>query len=219
MRRLLALLLLTPLACGPLACGPAGGKDAAHPQPVASSAAPKPKTPPDRALCERACAYETKCGAPAGECEKRCLIPAHLLQTEVLEVMAACIEKQTPATCDKSEEAAKARNRVKVACLIEATDQKREEAIANTTVFADAHCEKTKECGVDGVFQKNECVGRARASIGDSPEAPLIGALRPTSVDEVVVCLRSAKCEARSADAGLNISKCIDTMLTSGSEP
>ena len=64
-----------------------------------------------------------------------------------------------------------------------------------------------------------ECLGRARSSIGDLPDVPLLGALRPTSVDELAVCLKATKCDARSPDAGLNVSKCVDSLLTSGSEP
>ncbi len=202
---LLIAVVLSPLACGTAPATPA------VPPPSASASPNKRST--EQALCDRVCAPEAKCGAPRAECEKRCMTSARVLQTEVVEAMVACVEKKSPKVCDNTEEGRRARADLVMGCVLEATEIKSDDTSANVGLFANAHCDRTKECGVEGVFVKNECLGRARDSIRDLPEVVLVGALRPTALDDVVACLKAMACDKRSKDAGLDVKVCIGQLL------
>lgn len=214
---LLVAFVLSILACGPKA-GPAAGTPS-PPPPAASASATKGST--EQALCNRVCAPEEKCGAPRAECEKRCLTSARVLQTEVVEAMVACVEKKSPKTCDNTDEGRKARADLVSGCVLEATEIKSEDTSANVGLFANAYCDRTKECGVEGTFVKNECLGRARDSIRELPEVVLLGALRSTALDDVVACLKAMACDKRSKDAGIDVKVCIGQILAdaAGSTP
>jgi hypothetical protein len=218
--RLGSLLAIVVLSLG--ACGPKPTKDAENsgqkPPPATSA---KPTASTERALCDRVCAPEAKCGAPKAECEKRCLTSARVLQTAVVEAMVACVEKKSPKMCDNSEAGQKARADLVSGCVLEATETKSEDTSASVGLFANGYCERTKECGVEGVFSKNECLGRARDSIRELPEVVLFGALRSTALDDLVACLKSTPCEKRSKDAGIEVKLCIGQILAdaAGSTP
>jgi len=213
-----AIVVLSLVACsGKPAKDPANAGQT--PPPPAASA--KPKGTNEQALCDRVCAPEAKCGAPKAECEKRCMTSARVLQTEVVEAMVACVENKSPKVCDNSDAGQKARADLVTGCVLEATEKKSEDTNANVGLFANAYCDRTKECGVEGVFSKNECLGRARDAIRDLPDVVIFGALRPTTLDDVVACLKEAKCADRSKDAGIDVKICIGKVLAdaAGSTP
>jgi hypothetical protein len=196
------------------ACGPKPAKEAANvtpPPPPAASA--KPKGTNEQALCDRVCAPEAKCGAPKEECQKRCMTSARVLQTEVVEAMVVCVEKKSPKVCDNTDAGQKSRADLVSGCVLEATEAKSEDTNANVGLFANGYCDRTKECGVDGVFSKNECLGRSRAEIHDLPDVVLFGALRSTALDDVVACLKSTPCDKRSKDAGVEVKICLGQVL------
>jgi hypothetical protein len=199
--------------------------DPSHPAPAPSaSASASVKTVGEAALCDRVCATQAKCGAPKEPCVRRCLPIARVLQSDVVEAMVACVEKKTPPTCDNTEAGQKARGKLVGMCVLEATEIKRSDAGANVDLFANAHCDRTKECGVEGTFVKTECLGRGRDSIRKTEEEgsgslSLYGALRPSSVDAVVTCLKSTPCDKRSPDAATELSGCLDNVLASAATP
>lgn len=197
-----------------------------HPAPLPSASASTAKPPgsSEVALCDRVCATQSKCGAPKEPCARRCLPIAKILQRDVVEAMVVCVEKKSSPTCDNTEVGQKARGRLVGQCVLEATEIKRSEAGANVDLFANAHCDRTKECGVEGTFVKTECLGRGRDAIRKTEEEgsgslSLYGALRPSSVDAVVSCLKSAPCDKRSVDAATELSGCLDNVLASNAAP
>ncbi|MBI2392880.1 MAG: hypothetical protein HYV09_25065 [Deltaproteobacteria bacterium] len=221
---LLALTASAPAACGNAAPPPA------TPGPAASTA-PSPTATPalaplarEDALCGRVCAAQAKCGAPKEPCVRKCLPIARVLQTDVVEAMVACVEKKSPPVCDNTEAGVKVRARLVGECTLEATEIKRAEAGTNVDLFAKAHCDRTQECGVAGVFSKAECMGRARDSVRKTEEAgsgsiALYGALRPSSVDAIVTCIKGSPCDKRSSDAAEELGTCLDAVLASAAEP
>ncbi len=208
-----------------LACTGAKPPEPPHPSPAPStSASVVAKAGNEELLCNRVCATQSKCGAPKEPCVRRCLPIARVLQSDVVEAMVACVESKSPPTCDNTEAGQKARGKLIGRCVLEATELKRNEAGANVDLFANAHCDRTKECGVEGVFVKSECLGRGRDAIRKTEEEgsgslSLYGALRPSSVDAVVSCIRSAPCDKRSPDAATELSGCLDNVLASAASP
>jgi len=175
-------------------------------------------------LCGRVCAAQAKCGAPKDPCVRRCLPIARVLQTDVVEAMVACVEKKSPPTCDNTESGQKARARLVGQCTVEATEIKREEAGTNVDLFSKATCDRTKECGVVGVFSQAECMGRSRDSIRKTEEAgtgslALYGALRPSAVDGIVSCIKGSPCDKRSTEAAEELGTCLDAVLASAAAP
>lgn len=233
MRSLVPLFLaLAPLvsfgsaACGNAAPAPAtpGAAAATSPGAPTASAAPSAPLAAEEALCGRVCAAQAKCGAPKEPCVRKCLPIARVLQTDVVEAMVACVEKKSPPVCDNSDAGVKVRARLVGECTLEATEIKRAEAGTNVDLFSKAHCDRTQECGVVGVFSKAECMGRARDSVRKTEEAgsgsiALYGALRPSSVDAIVTCIKGSPCDKRSADAAEELGTCLDAVLASAAEP
>jgi hypothetical protein len=216
---LLPIAIASMLGCGappPPVSAPAAA--------ASTSASVAPKRTDEERLCGRVCAAQARCGAPKDLCVGRCLPIARVLQTEVVEAMVACVEQKSPPTCDQTEAGQKARARLVGQCMGEATETKRDEAGSNVDLFAKAHCDRTKECGVDGPFSPAECMGRARDAIRKTEESgtgslALYGALRPSSVDAVVGCLRGAACDKRSPDGAEQLGVCLDAVLASAAEP
>ncbi len=207
-----------------LGCGNPAPKPSATPTPMSSASVAAPKPAEDERLCGRVCAAQAKCGAPKEPCVRRCLPIARVLQSDVVEAMVACVETKSPPACDNTETGQKARARLVGQCTVEATEIKREEASANVDLFAKAHCDRTKECGVEGLFSPAECAGRARDAIRKTEEAgtgslALYGALRPSSVDGIVACIKGSSCDKRSTDAAEELGSCLDAVLASAAEP
>lgn len=209
------------------ACAGAKPSPSPTPAPAASTSTISTgtaKPAAELALCDRVCATQSKCGSPKEPCTRRCLPIARILQSDVVEAMVMCVEKKSLPTCDNTEAGQKARGRLVGQCVLEATEIKRSEAGANVDLFANAHCDRTKECGTVGTFVKNECLGRGRDSIRKTEEEgsgslSLYGALRPSSVDAVVECLKSSACDKRSSEAAIELSTCLDGVLASAATP
>lgn len=217
-RVLFALLCVAP------ACTSGKPAEPLHPVTAPSASASAPKPVAEEALCGRVCASQAKCGAPKDPCVRRCLPIARILQGDVVEAMVQCVEKKTPTDCDNTEAGQKARGKIVGVCVLEATEIKRSEAAANVDLFANAYCDRTKECGVEGVFSKSECLGRGRDAIRKTEEEgsgslALYGAMRPTSVDAVVTCFKTAPCDKRAGDAATELSGCLDNVLASNAGP
>lgn len=218
MRASICLVLLM------LGCGNPAPKPVATPAPAPSTSAAPTKLAEDEQLCGRVCAAQAKCGSPKDPCVQRCLPIARVLQTDVVEAMVACVEKHSPPVCDNTEEGQKVRARLVGKCTVEATEIKRDEASANVDLFAKATCDRTKECGVEGTFSQAECMGRSRDSIRKTEESgtgslALYGALRPSSVDAIVACIKGNACDKRTADAAEELGTCLDAVLASAAAP
>ncbi|MGZ3449140.1 MAG: hypothetical protein ACXWUG_15605 [Polyangiales bacterium] len=218
--------LLAPLTFAGLfvACG--GTTPAKTVAPVASgSASATSSAPPvaaDVAVCTRVCAVQTRCGGDAGSCRSRCMPIARTLAGDVLESLVSCVEKKASPTCEPGDAGTAARKQLVRTCTIEATQAKAEDAKANVDLFANAYCDRSQTCGVEGgSFVKSNCLGKARGAIlatVSEGQGGLLGSLRPSKVDEMVKCISNAKCEGRKSDADEELSRCLDEILASAAE-
>jgi hypothetical protein len=219
-------LLLVPAAFTALfvACG--GTTPAKSVTPVASGSASTSSTAPpvssDVAICTRVCAVQTRCGGDPTSCRTRCMPIARTLAGDVLESLVSCVEQKAPKECEPGDTGVAARKQLVRTCTIEATQAKAEGAKANVDLFANAFCDRSQVCGVEGgSFVKSNCLGKARGSIlatVSEGQGGLLGSLRPSKVDEMVKCIANAKCEGRKADADEELSRCLDEILASAAE-
>ena len=204
-----SLFLLVVVACSPAT--PAKGK----PTPPAPSATASPAVPFETKVCERACAGDTKCGGDKPSCLQRCIPMARVLLDDVIERMAVCVEKATPAKCDPSVKPEPLIGR----CVLDAAADKTEQDLANVELFAKAYCERTQACGVVGPFSPSKCLGEAKGVIR-STEAGYLGALRPGKIDDTVRCLVSGACDLRKPSADKDLDRCLgDLMAKAAEEP
>lgn len=147
---------------------------------------------------------------------------ARTLAGDVLESLVSCVEHKASPTCEAGDTGVAARKQLVRTCTIEATEAKVENAKANVDLFANAYCDRSSVCGVEGgSFVKSNCLGKARGSILASVsegQGGLLGSLRPSKVDEMVRCISNAKCEGRKGDADEELSRCLDEILASAAE-
>ncbi len=169
-------------------------------------------------LGERVCAIQARCGTNKETCIGRWRPITRVLSIDVIEALVACIEKKAPAVCEPGEAGQKARQQVIGACVVEATEAKQDAAGANIDLFANAVCERTQQCGVVGVFSKPQCLGEGRAAIRSTGSLGIYGALRPSSVDDLVSCLKARKCDGRDRDAAKELEVCLDEILATAAE-
>jgi len=167
---------------------------------------------------------------------------ARALTLPVLTKMVDCVEAKTPpgscggasspapspgasttdAGAETSANAADARaerRRIVAECTIDATRGEEASARSNVELFAKAYCERNATCGVPGT-SLSTCLGEARGAIlatGGDSGVTLYGALRPSAVDELVVCLAAA-CDIRQKSAEGEVERCLTEVLAKGTD-
>jgi hypothetical protein len=220
-RGTLALSALLPTLVA-AACGNGSGTAPvpSTPKPIASASAPKPVAA-DKQLCGRVCTIQTRCEGNFEACTQRCLPIVRVLESDVAESMAKCVETNAPQKCVEGTDGLAKRKQLVNKCTVDATKGREDQAKINIELFAKAYCDATSTCGTDtGSFSPATCLGQAKGSIlstqGDS-SGGLYGSLRPSKVDDIVGCMKGP-CEKREKEAAPDLGRCLDEVLAKAAE-
>jgi hypothetical protein len=171
--------------------------------------------PAGRALCARVCAIEARCGAEPASCARRCMPIARTLTLAVLARLVDCVESRAATISCDGDAARAARAKLVGECTLSAAATEGAAARTNVELFAKAYCDRNASCGVPG-NSSGTCLGEAKGAIldtGGDSGISLYGALRPSALDELVLCL-GAPCEKRATTADGELNRCLTELLT-----
>jgi hypothetical protein len=202
-RAALTAVLATPALVLPFACGSAPPPSATAP---AASASASSSASAHRPPCERMCEVEAWCGGDREACARRCTGFVRVVNDDVAESMASCVDRPRGPSCDEAT-----RGRLD-ACVQQTLRAKEPDAGVHVGLFARAWCEADASCGGK---PRASCVDDASAEIRATarPEtAGLYGAFRPEIVDAITACMKGP-CDARKARADEELGRCLDVAL------
>jgi hypothetical protein len=196
------------------ACGGGGASNVASPTTSASASSSTTSTSA-APTCTRMCTVEKRCGGDVAACERRCDALSRVVTADVVTSMVDCVDKGQSKTCGASDKA------IVRECVVKAFDAKKSDAEVNVGLFAKTFCDRQATCAPTASKSAQACLDEAKEAIQAtaSPEAGSIyGALRPSIVDEIVVCMKQP-CDKRKDTADAELDRCLDEVLSSAVAP